>query len=478
MNCNTQNARIAEVDEKTLVVGIDVGSEYHYARAFDNRGVEYSKKAFKFGNTEDGFEAFKAWILSICKEQSKNKVIPGMEPTGHYWFNLGKYLQDNGMRPVLVNPFHVKTSKELDDNNPTKNDRKDPKVIAGLVKDGRYTYPYLPTGIYAELRTASNLRYRLQSELTGIENRLARWFSIYFPEYKTVYGNLDAISGLMVLKTAPLPEDIVALGVDGVNQIWREAKMRAVGKKRAQTLVAAAEHSIGTTEGLTAARYEIRLLLEDYESRSEKLKEVMDELVDQGKACEMVIVTPCAGGAANKDWNGYFNMRGWHYEDFFFKEFMPFIEQEYRILTDRGHRAAAGLSMGGGAATSFCQRYPDLFCACYAMSALMDIVPLPGHKAGPNSKVGIMSAKVGELSCSKFIRQADAATIAKMKTIRWYVDCGDRDFLLKKNQEFMAAMDRAGIPYQKQIRKGTHSWKYWHTGLYICLPFITESFEK
>jgi len=139
MNCNTQNARIAEVDEKTLVVGIDVGSEYHYARAFDNRGVEYSKKAFKFGNTEEGFETFKAWILSICKEQNKNKVIPGMEPTGHYWFNLGKYLQDNGMRPVLVNPFHVKTSKELDDNNPTKNDRKDPKVIAGLVKDGRYT---------------------------------------------------------------------------------------------------------------------------------------------------------------------------------------------------------------------------------------------------------------------------------------------------------------------------------------------------
>ena len=284
MNCNTQNARIAEVDEKTLVVGIDVGSEYHYARAFDNRGVEYSKKAFKFGNTEEGFEAFKAWILSICKEQNKDKVIPGMEPTGHYWFNLGKYLQDNGMRPVLVNPFHVKTSKELDDNNPTKNDRKDPKVIAGLVKDGRYTYPYLPTGIYAELRTASNLRYRLQSELTGIENRLARWFSIYFPEYKTVYGSLDAISGLMVLKIAPLPEDIVALGVDGVNQIWRDAKMRAVGKKRAQTLVAAAEHSIGTTEGLTAARYEIRLLLEDYESRSEKLKEVMaliEELVHQ-----------------------------------------------------------------------------------------------------------------------------------------------------------------------------------------------------
>ena len=284
MNCNTQNAKIAEIDEKTLVVGIDVGSEYHYARAFSDRGIEYSKKAFKFSNTEEGFEAFKTWILSICREQDKNKVIPGMEPTGHYWFNLGKYLQDNGMQPVLVNPYHVKTSKELDDNNPTKNDRKDPKVIAGLIKDGRYTYPYMPDGIYAELRTASNLRYRLQSELIGIENRLARWFSIYFPEYRNVYKQLDAGSGLMVLKVAPLPEDIVALGVEGVNKIWRDAKMRAVGLKRATTLVTAAEHSIGTKEGLTAARYEFRLLLEDYESRSERLNEVMaliENLVSQ-----------------------------------------------------------------------------------------------------------------------------------------------------------------------------------------------------
>ena len=77
-----------------------------------------------------------------------------MEPTGHYWFNLGKFLQDNEMKPVLVNPHHVKKSKELDDNNPTKNDRKDPKVIAGLVREGRYMIPYLPEGVYADLRTA------------------------------------------------------------------------------------------------------------------------------------------------------------------------------------------------------------------------------------------------------------------------------------------------------------------------------------
>ena len=284
MKYNTQNAKIEAITEKTLVLGIDVGSETHYARAFDYRGVEYSKKPFKFSNTEAGFVTFKAWVLDIKEKHGKDKVIPGMEPTGHYWFNLGKFLQDNKMKPVLVNPHHVKKSKELDDNNPTKNDRKDPKVIAGLIKEGRYMIPYLPDGIYADLRTASNMRFQIQSELTRVQNRISRWFNIYFPEYKTVYGKPDAISGMMILKKAPLPEDILTLGVEGVNQIWRDAKIRAVGKKRAQTLVEAARHSVGTKEGATAARIEIRMLLEDYESRNSRLQEVMlliEELVKE-----------------------------------------------------------------------------------------------------------------------------------------------------------------------------------------------------
>ena len=71
-------------------------------------------------------------------------VVPGMEPTKHYWFALGKFLQDNGMRPVHVNPHHVKKSKELDDNNLNKNDRKDQNTITGLVNEGRFSL-YLHT---------------------------------------------------------------------------------------------------------------------------------------------------------------------------------------------------------------------------------------------------------------------------------------------------------------------------------------------
>ncbi len=292
MNSTTQNKKIEAITEKTLVIGIDVGSEIHYARAFDHRGYEYSKKAFKFSNNEEGFASFKEWVLAHKEAHEKDKVVPGMEPTGHYWFNLGKFLQDNDMKPVLVNPHHVKKSKELDDNSQTKNDRKDPKVIAGLVKEGRYMIPYIPEGVYADLRTASNMRFQLQSELTRYQNQISRWFNIYFPEYKDVYGKTDAVSGMMILKQAPLPEDILALGVDGVNKIWRDAKLRGAGIKRATKLVTAAEHSVGSKEGAQAARMEIRILFRKYEAVNENLQEVLafiDELMKEIPMAEKLL---------------------------------------------------------------------------------------------------------------------------------------------------------------------------------------------
>lgn len=181
---------------------------------------EYSKKSFVFSNDEEGSMAFKFWIEYIAEKNGKDKVILGMEPTGHYWFNLGMFLQKNKMRLVHVNLHHVKKSKQLDDNNPNKNDRKDPKTIAALVNEGRFMYPYIPTGIYAEIRNLS---------IQG---------------YKAVYGKLDSISGMMILKYVPLPENIVKFGVEGVNKIWRDAKLRAVEYKRVKTLVNMAEHRV------------------------------------------------------------------------------------------------------------------------------------------------------------------------------------------------------------------------------------------
>lgn len=273
----TQNNKIAQVTEKTLVVGVDIGSETNFARAFNWRGQELSRKVFRFSNSLDGFQSFLEYLRNYQAFASAEQIIVGCEPTGHYWFNLARYLKTQQISLALVNPYHVKQIKELDDNSPKKTDLKDPKTIAKLVVDGRYSYPYLPEGIYAELREAVSSRDRIVKELNATTNRIKRWLKIYFPEYLTVYKTFSAESGLTVLEIAPLPQDVLKLGVEGINRLWREKKLRAVGMRRAQTLVKAAHNSIGLDSG-ACARMEMQLLLEDYRTKKVQLEKVTEVL--------------------------------------------------------------------------------------------------------------------------------------------------------------------------------------------------------
>ncbi len=122
---------------------------------------------------------------------------------------------------------------------------KDPKTIALLVKDGRYSTSYLPSGVYAEIREVSVCRDQIMKQHVRLSNQIQGWFQKFFPEYFECYADWDSTSGLMLLKEAPLPQDILKLGAGGINQIWRNDKVRAAGIKRAQTLVEAAQGSVG-----------------------------------------------------------------------------------------------------------------------------------------------------------------------------------------------------------------------------------------
>ena len=275
----TQNDRLNQVTADTLVVGVDIGSQDHFARAFDWRGFEFSKRAFRFSNTSVGFLSFLRWLYELEQKTDTKKVIVGCEPTGCYWLTFQKFLKDHGVLLVTVNPYSVKKCKELDDNSPEKSDLKDPKTIAGLVKDGRFSTSYLPSGVYAEIREASVCRDMIMKQHVRLANQIQGWLQKYFPEYLECYKDWDSTSGLMVLKSAPLPQDIIKLGAGGINQIWREAKVRAAGIKRATTLVEAAQNSVGL-EGGEAARLEIWILVNDYTSKVEQLNR-LDEYLNE-----------------------------------------------------------------------------------------------------------------------------------------------------------------------------------------------------
>ena len=210
------------------------------------------------------------------------------------------------------------------------------------------------------------------------------------------------------------------------------------------------------------------------------LKDVMDQLSAAGEVCDMIVISPNAGGNIyNGDWNGYFDMEGWAYERFFYEEFLPAVEKQYRIKADKAHRAIAGLSMGGGGSTSYAQRHADMFCACYAMSALMHLTaPTEAAPKDEKDKMWHLQSTANKYSCVEFVKSADEATKQALRTVAWYVDCGDDDFLFDCNMDFIAAMRKAGIPYQLRVRDGAHTWEYWHSALYEALPFVSRVFNK
>jgi transposase len=272
-----QNEKILQVTEKTLVVGVDIAKETQFCRAFNYRGLELGK-VYSFSNDRSGFDSFKEWSEYLMKQHNLDKLIIGMEPTGHYWWNLGEYCGDNAMKIVLVNPFHVKRSKELDDNSQKKTDRKDPKTIAKLVIDGRFVETYMPTGIYAELRSAVRMYDHVLGCKSVVENKILQWLDNYFPEFTDVFGSWDCKSGMITLRDFPLPSMIVELGEIKVLEAWKKEIKQGVGIKRAKKLVEVAKRTVGSKEAHKMGIKELCYLINEYDIYVKQIDEIKVEM--------------------------------------------------------------------------------------------------------------------------------------------------------------------------------------------------------
>lgn len=299
----TQQRRIEQITENTLIIGIDIAKAKHVARAQDFRGLELGKK-ITFENNTTGFNKLLSWIEQLQQTKRKSHVVCGMEPTGHYWLPLAHLLAEEGILVVAVNPMHVKKAKELDDNSPTKNDVKDARVIAQLVKDGRYSEPMLLKGVYAELRVAMVQRERIMGQLIQIKNQVNNWLDRYFPEYLTVFKKWEGKTSLSTLEHFPLPEDVLARGVTGIIPEWRKRVKRGEGIQRATHLVEAAQTSIGLTQGLEMARLELKMLLEQYSLYTSQLEEI------EGHVQEILKTMPGAQAMMKIKGIGYITIAG------------------------------------------------------------------------------------------------------------------------------------------------------------------------
>lgn len=172
------------------------------------------------------------------------------------------------------------------------------------------------------------------------------------------------------------------------------------------------------------------------------------------------------------------------WEDMFIKEFIPFIEKEYRIRPQKEFRAIGGLSMGGNGALLLSMRNPNLFSSCVAMSAgtFTDEEILAndtydryfGNIYGPKTQDAVSE----HWKANSPLYLLESVDKEKLKSIRFYIDCGDDDFLYKGNSALHVKMRDLEIPHEFRVRQGGHEWGYWRTGLYDGLKFISEKFHR
>jgi len=211
---------------------------------------------------------------------------------------------------------------------------------------------------------------------------------------------------------------------------------------------------------------------------------IADKAILEGSATPMIIVMP----DGNAKQRGYFNdpKNEWRYEDFFFEEFMPYVESKYRIKGEKRYRAIAGLSMGGGGTFMYALHHPELFSSACPLSAYCGPLSMEELESRTRRQGGEQGSKeqmenwYKRHSALELINAIDAEDLQKNreKQVRWYIDCGDDDFLFEGNSLVHIALRKKEIPHEFRIRDGGHSWTYWRESLPEVLRFISASFHQ
>ena len=216
----------------------------------------------------------------------------------------------------------------------------------------------------------------------------------------------------------------------------------------------------------------------DYQ-RHFHLSQVVDRLLSDGAIGEMIIVCPEGNQQnmmyfnATKDDNG---TPDWKYEDYFFEELIPYIETTYTVRTDKGSRAIAGFSMGGGAATVYGVHHPELFSMVYDICGYLRSQQLDFLKndTSANWRQRVVDKNTPILR----IESGTPEEISAWKTVDWKVAVGDHDFTIEGNMDLVKAFRKQDIPYSMFVDTGMHDGRWVQPCLEDAIKRADTHFRK
>lgn len=205
---------------------------------------------------------------------------------------------------------------------------------------------------------------------------------------------------------------------------------------------------------------------------------IANKAINKGKVTPMIIVMP----DAQSNRLGFYNdIRGdWNFEDYFFEELIPYVESTYRIKGEKRYRAVAGLSMGGGATFMYALHRPDMFSSAVPLSSYIGPLSMTEF----NEQLKQNNIQVDETKAQNYFERHNALSLIEslskeqITSVRWFIDCGDDDFLYEGNSLIHIALRDKGVSHEFRIRDGGHNWTYWRESLPEVLKFVSDAFHQ
>jgi transposase len=222
-----QQEKRKRIGNQTLIVGMDIGSEFNAACFMDKEGNVLGRYPTIY-NSRKGFDYFQTMLVKTKRKHKLTDVLIGMEPTGHYWSKIAFFAKEKGYEVRFVRTTAVKHQRELDESSSGKSDIKDAYTIGNIVREGKYIDTIIEESVFRQLRTLAHARERILRYIVGSTHGLQAHLNDYFPELRQFFWSMKAKGLWRLLETYPFPEDVRDAGLAAVVTLLS----KGTGKKR------------------------------------------------------------------------------------------------------------------------------------------------------------------------------------------------------------------------------------------------------
>jgi transposase len=286
------------IGNRTLVVGMDIGSEFNAACFMDKEGNVLGRYP-KVYNSRKGFTYFHTMVEQTKRQHKFTRVFIGMEPTGHYWRKIAFFAKEKGYDVRFVRTTAVRHQRELDESSSAKSDIRDAFTIGNIAREGKYIDTVIEESVFRNLRTLAHVRERTLRSCIGSTHVLEAVLDDYFPELKDIFWSTKAKGLVALLSNYPFPEDVRRAGLAAITALLETTNTRKrEAREKAHQIFQAAQESVGLTTIGTADRMRLATSLEEVKGSGARIKEIeraIKELLKQIPAALYIQSLPGIG---------------------------------------------------------------------------------------------------------------------------------------------------------------------------------------